>query len=95
MIVAFICDGLWNLVTFVLFENLEKHLWRSVTFSAYNFTKNNTPPWVFYTFLKNVPNGTKSHKASDMNSVDPFLPSIALGKKYSRMDQVKFVEDSL
>ena len=28
-----------------------------------NFSKSNTPPWVFFTFL-NCPNGNKSRKAS-------------------------------
>ena len=37
-----------------------KHPWRSDTFS--NFTKSNTPPWVFFTFL-NCTNGTKSRNA--------------------------------
>ena len=31
-----------------------------------NFTKSNTPPWVFCTFL-NCTNGTKLHKASQIN----------------------------
>ena len=31
--------------------------------SACNFTKSNTPPWVFFTFLNSV-NGIKSSKAS-------------------------------
>ena len=34
-------------------------------FLAYNFTKSNTPPWVFLTFLKivqMVPNRTKHHQ---------------------------------
>ena len=29
---------------------------------AYNVTKSNTPPWVFFTYL-NCTNGIKSHKA--------------------------------
>ena len=36
------------------FKKREKHPWRSVTFSkveACNFTKSNTPPWVFFTFF--------------------------------------------
>ena len=33
----------------VQFKKREKHSWRSVTFS--NFTKNNTPPWVFFTLI--------------------------------------------
>ena len=44
-------------VPFVQFKKREKHLWRSVNFSkvaglACNFTKINTPPWVFFTFFK-------------------------------------------
>ena len=48
-----------------------KHPWRSITFNklvgyiAYNFTKSNTPPWVFFTFF-NCANGTKSHNVSHM-----------------------------
>ena len=38
-----------------------KHPWRSVA-TACNFTKSNTPPWVFFTFL-NCKNGTKSRKS--------------------------------
>ena len=30
----------------------EKHPWRSVNFRACNFTKINTPPWVFFTCFK-------------------------------------------
>ena len=39
------CDALCDLVPFAQFKKREKHLWRSVT-------KINTPPWVFFTFLK-------------------------------------------
>ena len=35
-----------DLVPFVQFKKREKHPWRIVTF------KSNTPPWVFFTFLK-------------------------------------------
>ena len=42
-----ICDALRDLVSFLKFENCEKHPWRSVT-----FTKSNVPPWVFFTFFK-------------------------------------------
>ena len=41
------CDALHDLVPFVQFKKREKHPWRSV-----NFTKINTPPWVFLTFFK-------------------------------------------
>ena len=51
-------DVLHDLVPFVQFKKREKHPWRSATFSkvfrlkAFTFTKNNTPPWVFFTFFK-------------------------------------------
>ena len=40
------CDVLRDLVPFVQFKERKKHTWRSVT------TKSNTPPCVFFTFLK-------------------------------------------
>ena len=50
------CDALHILVLFVQFKTREKHSWRSVNFSKVagfsNFTKINTPPWVFLTFFK-------------------------------------------
>ena len=46
-----ICGALRDLLLFVQFKKREKHPWRSVNFSN-NFTKINTPPWVFFTFLK-------------------------------------------
>ena len=42
-----ICYVLRDFVPFVQFKKREKHLWMSV-----NFTKINTPPWVFFTFFK-------------------------------------------
>ena len=55
----FIWDVLRDLVPSVQFKKREKHPWRSVTFSplvkleaAYNFTKSNTPPWLFFTLFK-------------------------------------------
>ena len=39
--------ALRDLVPFVQFKKREKHPCRSV-----NFSKTNTPPWVFFTFLK-------------------------------------------
>ena len=56
-------DALSDMVSFVQFKKRERFPWRSVTFSkvlllvklqakACNFTKSNTPPWVFFTFLK-------------------------------------------
>ena len=53
-----------DLVPSVQFKKREKHPWKSVT-SAYNFTKTNTPPWVFSCFL-NCTNATKSHNTSPM-----------------------------
>ena len=48
-----ISDALCDFVSFVPFKKHEKHPWRSVTFSkSYNVTKSNTPPRVFFTFLK-------------------------------------------
>ena len=50
-----ICDALRNLVPFIQFRKREKHPWGSVTFinvAGFNFTKSNTSPWVFFTFLK-------------------------------------------
>ena len=42
-----------DLVLFVQLKKRETHPWRSVTFSKVaGFTKSNTPPWVFFTFLK-------------------------------------------
>ena len=43
-----IFDALCDLVPFVQFEKCEKHSWTSVTI----FTKSNTPPSVFFMFLK-------------------------------------------
>ena len=45
-----LCDALRNLVPFVQFKKREKHPWRSVILAC-NFTKSNTPPWVFFTFF--------------------------------------------
>ena len=52
-------DTLRDLVPFVQFKKPEKYSWRGVTFSeacnftsACDFTKSNTPPWVFFTFFK-------------------------------------------
>ena len=51
---CFVCD----LVPFVQFQKREKQPWGSATFSkcagfkVCNFTKSNTPPSVFFTFLK-------------------------------------------
>ena len=46
-------DALRNLVPSVQFKKREKHPRRSITHEgACNFTRINTPPWVFFTFLK-------------------------------------------
>ena len=42
-----ISHALRDFALFVQFKKREKHPWRSV-----NFSKVNTPPWVFFTFLK-------------------------------------------
>ena len=48
---------LLTLVAFVKFKEREKHPWMSVLLvklqaNASNFTKSNTPQWVFFMFLK-------------------------------------------
>ena len=63
-----ICDALRDLVPFVQFKKREKHPRRSVTFSEVallpcNFTKSNTPRWVFSRFL-NCLSDIKSRKVS-------------------------------
>ena len=65
---SLICDALHDLVPSVQFLKSEKHPWRNVTFRkvaglACNFTKSNTPPWVFPRFL-NCTNVTKPRKTS-------------------------------
>ena len=49
-----ICDALYHLLPKVQFKKHEKHRRRSVTFSkiAFNFTRSNTPSWLFFTFSK-------------------------------------------
>ena len=51
------CDALRDLVPFVQFKKQEKQPCRSVNFSkvaglACNFTKINTPTWVFFRLFK-------------------------------------------
>ena len=59
-----ICDALRDFVPFVEFEKREQHPSKSVTFSKVaGFTKSNTSPWVFFTFLKLYKNDTKSRNA--------------------------------
>ena len=60
---SIICDALCNLVPFAQFKKRERHPWRS------NFTKSNTPPWVFSRFL-NCTNDIKSRKTSHLVSVN-------------------------
>ena len=65
-----ILDALRNLVLFVQFKNMKNTHGRVVLLvklqvEACNFTKSDTPPWVFFTFFKiaqMVPNRTKHHK---------------------------------
>ena len=49
---------------------------------ACNFTKSNTPPWVFFTFL-NCTNGTKSRKAPRMTIVFDFHLTKTISSRYS------------
>ena len=70
------CDALRDLVPLVQFKKCEKHSWRSVNFTkvACNFTKINTPPWVFFTFLKlykwyQIAQRTTFSKSSSPNSL--------------------------
>ena len=39
----------YDVVPFVQFKKYENHSWKS---AVYNFTTSNTPPWVFFSFLK-------------------------------------------
>ena len=62
------CDALRDLAPFVQFKKREKYPWKSVTFRKVtfsNFTKSNSPPWVFFKFL-NCTNSIKSRKASQI-----------------------------
>ena len=47
-----ICGALRDLLPFVQFKKREKHPQRSANFRACNFSKINTPPWVFFMFYK-------------------------------------------
>ena len=49
---GFKCGALRDLISFVQFKKREKHPWRTVNFSKLAGCKINTPPWVFFTFLK-------------------------------------------
>ena len=69
-------DALHDLLPLVQFKKLEKHPWRWVTCS--NFSKNNTSPWLFFTFL-NCTNDTKSHKASHNDTKLQFVLSLRVG----------------
>ena len=63
-----VCDVLRDLIPFVQFKKRENThggalLLVKLHAEVCNFTKSNTPPWVFFKFL-NCKNGTKSRKAS-------------------------------
>ena len=45
-------DALRDLAPFVQFEKREKHPWRSVTFNKVTGSKDNNPPWAFFTFFE-------------------------------------------
>ena len=52
-----ICNALRDLIPFVQLKKWKKHSWVVLLIvklqtEACNFTKGNTPPWVFFTFLK-------------------------------------------
>ena len=61
----------------------EKHPWRSNTYiiksqaETCNFSKSNTPRWVFFAFFFNCTNATKSRKASH-NVIEQLLFIFAL-----------------
>ena len=59
-----ICYVLRDLVPFAQYKKREKKPMEEcqVQAEACNFTKINTPPWMFFTFL-NCTNGTKSRNA--------------------------------
>ena len=65
------CGALRDLVPFLQFKKREKNTHGRVLLlvklqaEACNFTKSNTPPWVFFTFL-NCTNGTTGRKASNI-----------------------------
>ena len=68
-----ICDALRGLVSFVQFKKREKHPWRSVDLAmlqaeACNFTKINTPSWVFFTFFKLY----KCYQITQRTKYEPF-----------------------
>ena len=61
----YICGALRDFLPFVQIEKYENKQGRMLFLVklyvlAFNFTKNNTPPWIFSTFL-NCTNVTKSH----------------------------------
>ena len=63
-----ICDALRDLLPFVQFKKREKYAWRSVTFC--NFTKINTPPWVFFNFLNHTNHRTKRASHFNLNKTN-------------------------
>ena len=79
------------------FKKWEKHPWRSCTFRACNFSKGNTPPRMFFTFLKlnkcyQIAQRISSKPLKDVMTFDAFenglkqfteAPSQATKMKYS------------
>ena len=67
--------------------------------STYNFTKNNTPPWVFFTFL-NCTNGTKLHNAPhilflqlrDRFQISLLIPSVLSESKRIKLSEFQGVQ---
>ena len=52
-----VIDAFWDLVPFLQFKKRERLSWRILLLVksqvlVYNFTKSETPPWVFFTFFK-------------------------------------------
>ena len=75
-------DALRDLVPFMQFKKREKYTWRSVTFKL----QTKTPSRVFLGFL-NCTHGTKSLKASKMNSA--VLSSLSSSFNYSTKDFIE------
>ena len=46
-----VCDALRDLVSLYNVRNVKNTHGGVLLLEAYNFTKNNTPPWVFFTFF--------------------------------------------
>ena len=54
-----VCDAMRDLVLFVQFKKRENTHGGALLLVMFYFSKSNTPPWVFFTFL-NCINGSKS-----------------------------------